>query len=298
MFWILIIIALVLMIFSVTFRCVVMNLGKTLFYAAKDLFIYIRCHAFNDVTTGELVAYVGLFGKGKTLSAVHRVVSEYHRSNNRKVWCKERKKFVMQRVKILSNVELEIPYEKLVSLEQIVTCAERNRKEDEAGGTKTVTLVLGDEFSVQMNSRDFKKNIDPLFLNTLLTCRHYHISIFYTTQRFRHVDALLRQVTSSVVSCNKLWRFQRLFYYDAWEMENAANPMLLKPLYRTCWFVRDADYNAYDTYATVGNLTKSVKDGQMMTQEQILALQCNTPANMDAVKNPSRSWLRRWRNKN
>jgi hypothetical protein len=164
---------------------------------------------------------------------------------------------------------------------------------DDMNGTLTVTLVLGDEFSVQMNSRNFKTNIDPLFLNTLLTCRHYHISLFYTAQRFGHVDALLRQVTSFVISCDKLWRFQRLNTYNAWEMENAANPALLKPMGRGCWFVRNSDYAAYDTYACVGNLTKSVQAGDMMSAEEILSLQCNQPVNMEAVESPSRRWQRK-----
>jgi hypothetical protein len=290
-------IALIILIFSPTLRCAVLSFGKVITYCIKDAFNYIRRKSYNEVQTGELVAYVGLFGKGKTLSAVNRVVSEYHRSNDRKVWCRRRWKFVRQRVKVLSNVQLQIPYEQLVSLEQIVLCAERNEKEDDANNTKTITLVLGDEFSVQLNCRDFKTNINPLFLNTILTSRHHSISIYYTTQRFQHVDALLRQITSYVVDCDKFWRFQRLNYYGAWEMENAVNPMLLKPQRRTCWFVRDADYAAYDTYATVGNLTKAMKAGEMMSSQEILALQCNTPVNMDAVTNPSRGFLRRMRGK-
>lgn len=88
-----------------------------------------------------------------------------------------------------------------------------------------------------MNSRNFKTNIDPLFLNTILTCRHYYISLYYTAQRFGHVDALLRQVTSCVIDCDKLWRLQRLNTYDAWDMENATNIQLLQPIARGCWFV-------------------------------------------------------------
>jgi len=287
----------ILFIFSITFRCAVFSIGKVIRYIFKDIYTYIRQRRYNQVHTGELIAYVGLFGQGKTLSAVNRVVNEYRRNKDKKVWCDRRKKLVKQRVKVLSNVHLTIPYENLTSLEQIVLCAERNQAEDDENNTKTVTLILGDEFSVQLNSREFKTNIDPLFLNTILTCRHHHISLFYTTQRFRHVDALLRQVTSAVVSCNKWWRFQRLNYYDAWEMENALNPMLLKPLARRCWFVRDVDYNAYDTYATVGNLTKAMKAGKMMTQAEIMALQCNTPVNMDAVENPSKGWMKKFRSR-
>ena len=131
----------------------------------------------------------------------------------------------------------------------------------------TCVLVLGDEFSVQMNSRSFKTNIDPLFLNTILTCRHHHISLIYTAQRFSHVDALLRQVTSYVVQCDKLWRVMRQKYFDAWELENANSPSLCKPLRRSGWFVSNIDYNAYDTLACVGNLVKSMKDGDMISEQ-------------------------------
>jgi hypothetical protein len=292
MFLFVLLVAVVLLLLFPSVRCAVFNPHRVLVNGCRDVFIYFAHKEYNVCRTGELLAYVGLFGKGKTLSVVHRVVGEYKRRNDKKVWCPERKAFVTQKIKVLSNVHLRIPYEKLESLEQIVLCAERNREADTEAGTLTATLVLGDEFSVQMNSRNFKSNIDPLFLNTLLTCRHYRISLFYTAQRFGHVDALLRQVTSFVISCDKVWRLQTLRKYGAWEMENATNPALLKPKKQSCWFVRNKDYDAYDTYACVGNLKKSMKEGDMMSQEEILALQCNMPANMDAVEKPSRGWLR------
>lgn len=158
--------------------------------------------------------------------------------------------------------------------------------------TRTITLVLGDEFSVQLNSRSFKTNINPLFLNTVLTCRHHHISLYYTAQRFAHVDALLRQVTSYVVSCDKLWRLQRHYVFDAWEMENATNPQNIRPVRRTGFFVFNRDYAAYDTLACVGNLKKAFEEGDMLSEQEILELQCNQGPNMDAVAQPSRRYLR------
>ena len=274
-------------------RCVVTHPVSLTFYGIRDCYYYIRHKQANTLGTGELVAFTGLFGKGKTLSAVHRVVSAYHAYNGRLVWCPRRKRLVKQRVHVISNVALSIPYEEFVGLSQIVHAAESQRAYDDEHDCLTVTLVLGDEFSVQMNSRNFKSNIDPLFLNTILTCRHYYISLYYTAQRFGHVDALLRQVTSSVIDCDKLWRFQRLNYYDAWDMEHAANPQLIAPYRKDCWFVKDSDYDAYDTLACVGNLNKSMKEGDMLTEEEILKLQQNTEeTNMDSVQRPSRRWLR------
>lgn len=275
------------------FRCAVFHPISLVYYGCRDLYFYFKHKKYNLCHTGELVAYVGLFGKGKTLSAVHRVVKTYKELDGKLVWCPRRKKLVTQRIKVISNVSLSIPYEDFVSLEQLVVDAGRKESYDDENDTLTMTLVLGDEFSVQMNSRAFRKNIDPLFLNTLLTCRHYYISIYYTAQRFSHVDALLRQVTSYVVDCNKTWRFQGVNEYDAWEMENATNVLLLKPLRRRAWFVRDADYNAYDTLACVGNLKKDMEAGSMMTEAEILALQVGPAgANMDGVTNPSGRYLR------
>ena len=277
-----------------TIRCAVFHPLALVWNGLRDLFVYLRRRQYNLYGTGELVAYTGLFGKGKTLSVVHRVVSAYQRYDGRKVWCPRRHKLVTQRVKVISNVSLAIPYEDFVSLEQVVLAAERNREYDDQHDTLTVTLVLGDEFSVQMNSRNFKTNIDPLFLNTILTCRHYYISLYYTAQRFGHVDALLRQVTSCVIDCDKFWRFQRLKVYDAWDLENASSTQMVAPLARSCWFVRNRDYAAYDTLACVGNLKKSMREGDMMSEEEILKLQQNTQqVDMDGVARPSRRWLRR-----
>lgn len=278
---------------SVTVRTIVLHPVSAGCYAALDLYNYIVRKGYNNCKTGEIIAYIGLFGRGKTLSAVHHVVKAYHRFNDVPVWDRERKKFVTQKIKILSNVELNIPYEKLVSLSQIVSCAEHNHEVDLVEGTLTITLVLGDEFSVQMNSRNFKSNIDPLFLNTLLTCRHHHISLVYTAQRFQHVDALLRQVTSYVVECKKIWRVMVSEKYDAWDMENANSVKMVKPLMRFGWFIRNRDFEAYDTLACVDNLSRSCKEGDMLSEAEILALQCNQPSDMDAVSNVSRTYKRR-----
>lgn len=277
-----------------TFRCAFFHPILLSAYGIKDIWGYVRHKNYNFCSTGELVAYTGLFGRGKTLSAVHRITNAYERYHGKKVWCPRRKKIVTQRVKIISNVQLTVPYEDFRSLEQIVLDAERKQAYDDEHDTLTVTLVLGDEFSVQMNSRNFKTNIDPLFLNTILTCRHYFISLYYTAQRFGHVDALLRQVTSYVINCDKIWRFQRQLYYNAWDLENATNIQLVQPFKKTCWFVRDEDYNAYDTLATVGNLKHEMQSGRMMSEKEIRELQMNPlQANMDGVAKPSRRWRQR-----
>lgn len=279
-------------IISPVWRCALKHPFLTIRYAVKDTIKYIRSHGWNECKTGEIVGFLGLFGLGKTLSLVHKVIGKYMRYNGKKVYDFRLKKWVTQRVIVISNVVLSIPYQKFVSMKQIVDAGRQAREYDEEHDTRTITLVLGDEFSVQMNSREFKKNFNASLLNSILTCRHNHLSLYYSAQRFNHVDALLRQVTSYVVDCRKLWRFQRNYEYDAYEMEYATNPLLLRPLYKGCWFVCDEDYNAYDTMALVDNLTKSWEDGDMMSEEEILALQQNMPTDMDAVLKPSRKYVK------
>ena len=143
---ILFVLAVILALFP-RIRCVLLHPISSVRYAVTDVFYYFRYNRRNLYRTGELVAYVGLFGKGKTLSAVHRVVTAYNKYDGRPVWCRRRRKMVTQRIKIISNVSLSVPYEDFVSLEQMVVDAERKNAYDDAHDTLTITLVLGDEFS-------------------------------------------------------------------------------------------------------------------------------------------------------
>ena len=281
-----------LFIFCTTFRQIVLHPFSCIVYGISDFINWVHYCGWRNFKSGFIICFIGLFGKGKTLSAVRYVCKIYKKKNNKRIYDFNRKKWVTQKVMILSNVELSIPYIKLTSLRQIIDVSNQMREIDAENDTLTITLVLGDEFSVQMNSRQFKSNIDALFLNTLLTCRHHHISLIYTAQRFGHVDALLRQVTSYVVDCDKMWRIMRHAKYDAWDLENATSPTMCKPLLKYGWFIRDKDFNAYDTLACVSNLEKSYNDGDMLTEEEILALQGNNGSDMEVVSKPSRRYLR------
>ena len=287
-------ILLLFLLLSRIFREIISHPFRCLINAVKDTFLYIKHKGWNTCPVGALDIYCGYFGSGKTLSLVHKVVGLYERYNNKPVWCQRRKKFVMQKVRVLSNVELSIPCIKLESFSQVVNMTKIGPAWDDEHDTLTVTLVLMDELSVQMNSRSFKDNFNAYFLNTLLCCRHYHISFFGSAQRFQHVDKLMRDVTHNVVQCKKLWRFQLYDIYDAWEIENAQNPELLRPLRSGLWFVKDKDYNAYDTLAVVDNLRKKVEEGDLLSEAEILAnLAPAAPTGVEGVSRPSRAGKKR-----
>jgi hypothetical protein len=272
-------------------RCFIFNLWRVVYYLPIDLFLWFKHKEYNRVPTGELIAVIGLFGKGKTLTAVHIIAKYYLRKNGKMVWCPRRKKMVKQRVKIISNVDLLVPYEKFIDMQQFFRIADLNRKYDDLEDTLTVTLFLGDEFSVQLNNRQFKTNIDAQSLNTLLTSRHHYIALYYTTQRFQLVDALLRQVTQKVIDCQKTWRLQGINYYDAWQLENASSPLLVKPYLKRAWFVTNKDYNMYNTLAVVESLRKAIDNGDMLSDAEILALQNNNP-DVNQILKPSRRLIK------
>ena len=298
--FLIIVIVLLLIFIPNIFVCGISNIHSLIYYGIKDIIDYFKYKKSRLVRTGEIIGFIGLFGRGKTLSAVHHVCAIYRAKNGLRVYCPRRKKWVTQRVNIISNVNIkECEYENLVSLEQVVLSTDTVRDYDDEHDTLTVTLVLIDEAGSELNSRAFRSNIDPLLLNSILTCRHWNISIFYTAQRFGHVDALMRQVTSYVLSCEKTWRFQIQKKFDAWELEQASSPSLVACKSILCWFVKDKDYKAYDTYECVDKLKKDMKDGHMMSAEEILALRVGPEvSNMDGVIGYSKKYLKSTKKRN
>lgn len=276
------------------FRLAILNPASTLYYGVTDFVAYVLHRKWRLLDGGILNCYGAHFGGGKTLSMAHFITRLYEKKNNKKVWDRGRKKWVTQKIHVIANFELKsIPYEKLESLSQVLACAKYNKQIDEENDTRTVTIVLIDEASVQLNSRNFKSNIDANFLNTLLTCRHYHISLWYSSQKFKLTDALMRSVTQRYINCNKVWRFMCLSVYNADEIEYASDPTMVKPLYRDGFFIRNKDYESYDTLACVDALERSAKEGDMFTEKEILELRGQLNPDNDAVTH--RSWKHKMR---
>lgn len=281
------------LIVSVPVRIMCLHPFKVVRYAVFDLYRYFHDRKKYIYDGGILNAYCAHFGGGKTLSLVEYVVYLFYRYNNRTVYDRKRGRWVLQKVNIISNVHLNgVPYQPLYGLSQIVECARYNASIDEKEGTRTVTLVILDEASSEMNSRSFKDNIDPTFLNTLITCRHYHMSMFYSSQKFHLTDKLLRSVTQHVVWCNKCWRFMIQYFYSADEVENVVDVRLVKPLKRWGFLIEDKIYNAYDTLACVEKLQKKVSEGDMLSESEILELRGEINPNVDMVT-PSRKLKKR-----
>lgn len=250
-------------------RCIVFHPISSVKYIILDMYKYIRYCRWREYRKyGTLTIYNGLFGKGKTLSSTYEVRKIYRKYNGKKVYDFREKKWKIQYIRVVSNVHInDIPYIQLKTLSDLITLSEY----DNDG--VSIWLVLVDEMSTQVNSRDFKTNFTTDLLNILLTCRHYRMQIIGTSQRFNHVDALVRQVTQSAIECKKLWRVVLWQYYDAWTIENTSDVTKIKPKRTKTIFIKDKDYNAYDTVACVENFKDNVLAGNHLTDSEILQFQ-------------------------
>lgn len=273
-----------LFIFSITFRFIVLNFFTVAKTGISDIYYYFKHKKYNECKWfGKLYMFTAqdsqAFGCGKSLSMVHLCNKIYQRYNNKPVWDSEQKKFVMQHVFFISNLELKnIPtYIEFKNKNQFKYIDQYQFKQ-----TDVVIFVL-DECGVVFNSREYKTNLPTEFITRLLQVRHFKIGFITNAQRFQMVDKVFREVTNTVTTCRKLWRFIWLIDYDAYELENAVNPSLLQGFNKRIWFALDKDFDSYDTNYNVGQLRDDLEHGLFLSSEEILANRGDTNSDLDQV---------------
>lgn len=243
---------------------------------------YNRCHSFGRIYM--ITAYRNkVFGSGKTLDMTMIARAVYNKYNNLPVWSESAQDFVIQHIHLISNVELlDVPYTPFVSAEQLKNVEQ---------GEEDITIFVFDEVGAIWNSRNYKDNINTELLKRLLQVRKNKIGILCTAQRFKFVDALLRQITGSLYCVNKTWRILSVREYDAVSFENCDNIDMIKPLSKSFKFVFNKDYAAYDTSAIVDDLKKA----DMLTDSEILAAQGVIEPNIDFATGIKRRFRKRKR---
>ena len=217
---------LILWVLSPFFRTLLKNLHFSFYYIFKDTIKYFHEKEWEKFGLYGIDMYINMFGAGKTLSMTHKATQLYrHYGDN---------------LRFISNYHLvDIPYIPLINFNQLVDLGT-----DDSDYIGTVVLI--DEISTVLSHRNFA-NFPIEMLSMLLQQRKRHIYIMCTAQRFFMVDKIWRSITTNVKDCTKYWRFENIKSYDAWEYENAVNAELLKYRNNFWWFVRDRDYEAYDT---------------------------------------------------
>lgn len=267
-----IIIALTLLICGFT-RCFIFNIPRAIWYFFRDIITYIYKKGWKKFKAYGIDMFVGMFGHGKTLCMTRRARKLY-------------KKFG-DSIRFISNYKLiGIPYTPLINFNQLVELGE------EEDSPYQGTVVLIDEIEDVLSHRNYA-SFPLALLHTLTQQRKKHVYIMCTAQRFFMVDKLFRAITTHVIDCNKLWRFQHMSYYDAWDYENAMNTQLLKPSRSRWWFVSNKIFNSYDTNQMI---SRDMASDFISNEEAIVRKGFDSGVNELAVEKPSRK-LRRFRKK-
>lgn len=214
-------------IFSPLARLIITHLHLIGIYSVVDLIDYFKFKRWDEFDLFGIQMYIGYFGKGKTLCMTHRARKIYEKFGDR--------------VRFISNYKLcDIPYIPLINFNQLVDLGEEEDNKYDG------TVVLIDEIQSVLSHRNFSNF--PLELIGILTQqRKRHVIILCSSQRFFMVDKLFRSITDYVIDCNKYWRFQHCELFDAWDYENAMNRDILRRKQNIWWFVKNQDYNCYDT---------------------------------------------------
>lgn len=248
-------------------RGILLHPFKVVYYGVKDIYKWFRDREWNRCEQGFIDCYCGLFGQGKTLSATSRLIRDYKRYNGKLL--RVDGKLHPVKINLLSNVDLQgVPYTKFTSMQQLVDW-QQYAQAPEHHNEWCIALI--DEASSVLNSRSFKDNMNYFTINSLLTCRHSRMGLILTSQRFGQIDKLCRDVCQKVYQCQKIWRILVHYVYDAYELENIANPLNIKPKGTRVRFCTDRAYGGYDTLALVEQIKKDAVDGKTRTDAEILA---------------------------
>lgn len=249
--------------------CIVKNPHRMILYGLLDTIQYIRKRKWEDFNLYGISMYIGMFGHGKTLSMTHQARLIY--------------KAFGDKVRFISNYKLsDIPYIPLINFNQLVDLGEE--EENEYIGT----VILIDEIENVLSHRNFANFPLPL-LHMLTQQRKKRVFILCSAQRFFMVDKLWRSITTNVYNCNKYWRLQHIEKYDAWDLEQAMNYENIKRQANIWYFVRNIDYNSYDTSEMV---KKSAAENFISNDEALVRRGLDSVANNDAVVNHSKSYKR------
>lgn len=282
--YIFILAVIVFAIISLTFRYILFHPFQVISNSINDLYDYIVHKKYNECKEfGKVLMFTAqdsqAFGCGKSLSMVKLCNNINDRYDNVDVWDYDLNKFVKQHIYFISNLELKdvrhyIPF---VSKDQFKNVHKMNI------GKHDVVFFVLDEAGIVFNSRQYKDNLPTEFIQKLLQVRHYKIGFITNAQRFMMVDKVFREISNTVTTCKKKWRFVYLCEYDAYEMENAVNPSLLVPKSKRIWFSTNKDYHSYDTTYNVDTLLEELESGDILTTEEILNLRGDTSSDLDQV---------------
>lgn len=243
------IITIIILFFMPKIRCILLHFGSFIKYTYLDIYRYIKFKKWKDFNEYGIDVFIGIFGKGKTLSAVHKALK-----------LKARYPYI----DLYSNIKLNgVEYIPLKSHMQII-----NSSND--------AVFIIDEASTLFNSRQWKDFNHGLF-STLCQCRKKgkRKYVLLTAQRWGHLDKSLRDISRIVYDCDNLLRIQDNVGFDAYDYENCEDKKVVKIVSRETFIRKDSLYNSYDTDELVTQLSKT----DYIDNETIINMQQTERAN-------------------
>lgn len=272
MFVILFIVFGVLWFFLPAFKVIIKNLPYVIFYFVKDIINFFNVQGWKPKFYG-IDIYVGLFGKGKTLSMVRH--------------CRLIHNIYGDRVRFISNINLvDIPYVPLINFNQICELQNVDDRYD-------LNVIVIDEIEHVLSHRNF--NQFPLSMLAVISQqRKLNVHCVCTSQRFFMTDKIWRSLCTNVIDCNKNWRIQKNTVYDAWEVESKASFDNCKVKSINYWFVKDIDYNSYNTLDMISKSSADdfISNDEMIQRKGIDFMERQTNLN---IRQPKKSLLNRLR---
>lgn len=218
----------------------IIRLPYFLLFILKDLFFYIKDKKWQIFDKWGLHVYIGSFGACKTSSMVYdayRLAKQY------------------KQLTIVTNLKLN-NFPKYTTILPLRTVNDILNAPDN-------TLVLIDEIGTIFNSRDFKSNnaLPKILFQHICQCRHRHLMIYGTVQRWNFLDKQLRDICATVRKCHG-WifhpfiRYMSYTVYDAFEynraFENVSYP--LSPIRASVHVQTDKIRKLYSTEEMVSTL--------------------------------------------
>lgn len=216
---------------------------RFLYWKVIDTYRYFKYKEWLRFDGFGLHIFVGMFGKGKTISAVKHVY-QYARK--------------YPQVRVYTNINLY----NFPDHTEIIDLTNYQQIIDAPGDS----IFLVDEISSIFQSRSYA-TFPPALMGLLLQVRKEKKMIVGTAQRFPHVDKLIRDITFNVIDCSLHYkRFQILKFYDGldWEEKNVMN--IPTPLMYQAYITTDRDRHRYDTEELI---SKMKKEGFISAQETL-----------------------------
>lgn len=250
-----------LLLFWTPWRYAVFNFDKLARSFVVNSINYFRYKEYNyPKDIGVIDGYVAhtskVFGCCKTLSAVCKVHRLYHQYDGAETYdykC-DKPHWIKWKVNVIANLDIQgVPVTPFRNMQQLVDLGKRDN-------SNTYNIVLIDECNAVMNARNFKENFqNEEQIKSLVTCRHNNMYIIMVGQRFRYLDALVRNIMDRVIECQHIPIINTVVHhvYSAYDLETCDNPRYIKRLSWRFTHIADWQYKLYDTKALVNLIAKT-----------------------------------------